>query len=108
MTHLKDVRPREMFERMQTQWFGTPGPLSGDLLADDVVIEVPFAPPGRPVRIEGRQRWLDLVNPQRASFPLRFDGCRTRAVHDTADPSTIVVEYELTATDTVTGRQGSA
>ena len=102
------MEPREMFMQMQTHWFGKTGPLTGDLLADDVVIEVPFAPPGRPVRVEGKQRWLDLVNPQREGFPLRFDACHTRAVHDTADPSTIVVEYELTATNTVTGRSGSA
>jgi ketosteroid isomerase-like protein len=102
------VTPRELFEQMQQQWFGRPGVLTGELLADDVVIETPFAPPGRPTRIEGRQRWLDHVNPQRATFPLRFGGCRTRAVHDTTDPATIVVEYELTATDTRTSRQGTA
>ena len=102
------MQPRELFEQMQTQWFGRPGPLTGDLLADDVVIEVPFAAPGRPTRFEGRQRWLDFANPQRAGFPIRFEACHTRAVHDTADPDTIVVEYELTAVNTVTDRRGTA
>lgn len=102
------MTPREMFEQMQRQWFGRPGALTGELLADDVVIETPFAAPGRPTRVEGRQRWLDGVNPQRVAIPLRFEDCATRAVHDTADPETIVVEYELTATNTNTGKRGTA
>jgi ketosteroid isomerase-like protein len=103
------MRPRELFEQMQQQWwFGRPGALTGDLLAHDVVVETPFAAPGRPTRIEGRQRWLDHVNPQRVAFPVRFEGCHTRAVHDTADPDTIVVEYELTARHADTGRRATA
>src|SRR5437868_5930840 len=100
--------PRDMFQRMQQQWFGQPGALAGELLADDVVIEAPFAPPGRPNRFEGKQQWLDFANPQRAVFPIRIDACRTLAIHDTADPNTIVVEYELTGTSTKTSQQGSA
>jgi ketosteroid isomerase-like protein len=102
------MTPREMFEQMQRQWFSRPGPLTGELLADDVVIETPFAAPGRPTRVEGRQRWLAGVNPQRTAIPLHFDGCTTRAVHDTADPDTIVVEYDLSATNTNTGQRGTA
>ncbi len=100
--------PREVFQRMQQEWFGQPTPLTGDLMTDDVVIEAPFAPPGRPNRFEGKQQFLDFANPQRAVFPVRFDGCRTVAVHDTTDPDTIVVEYELTGTSTVTNRQATA
>jgi ketosteroid isomerase-like protein len=99
--------PRDLFQQMQQQWFGQPGPLTGDLLADDVIIEAPFAAAG-PRRIEGRQRFLDFANPQRATFPVRFDGCRTVAIHDTTDPATIVVEYELTGTSTTTNRQATA
>jgi ketosteroid isomerase-like protein len=97
-----------MYELMQTLWFGEPGPLTGDLFAEDAVVETPFAPPGHPPRREGRQAILDGLNPQRAAFPIRIDGCRTRAVHDTADPETIIVEYDLTATSTRTGRQATA
>jgi uncharacterized protein len=98
---------RDLFEQLREQWFGQPGPLTGDLLTDDVVVELPFAP-GGPSRIEGRETFLARINPQRAAFPLRIDGSRVLAVHDTADPDTIVVEYELTATSTVTGRQSSS
>ncbi|MFC4057024.1 nuclear transport factor 2 family protein [Planomonospora corallina] len=100
--------PREMFQRMQREWFGRPAELTGDDLAEDVVVEIPFAPPGLPARIEGRQRFLEFVNPQRAGFPVRFDDCRVTAVHDTADPGTIVVEYELTGTSVKTDRRSTA
>jgi uncharacterized protein len=99
--------PRDLFAQMRQQWFGQAEPLAGDLLADDVIIENPFAPAG-PHRLEGRQQFLEYVNPQRATFPVRFDECRTIAIHDTTDPDTIVVEYELTGTSTRTGRAGTA
>src|SRR5687767_7601922 len=102
------ITPRDMFQEMQQQWFGQSGALNGDLLTDDVVIESPFAPPGRPARLEGKQRWLDFANPERAAFPIRIDACRTVAIHDTTDPNTIVVEYELTGTSTRTSQQATA
>jgi len=100
--------PRDLFEQMRQQWFGQPTPLTGDILADDVVMETPFAAPGRPTRIDGKQQFLDFANPRRAVFPVRFDGCRTIAIHDTTDANTIVVEYELTGTSTKTNRQATA
>jgi ketosteroid isomerase-like protein len=99
--------PRLLFQQMQQRWFGPVAALTGDLLADDVIIENPFASPG-PHRIEGRQQFLDFANPRRATFPVRFDACRTIAIHDTTDPATIVVEYELTGTSTTTSRQATA
>jgi len=99
--------PRDMFQRMR-RWFEQPGALTGELLADDVVIESPFAPPGRPTRFEGKQQWLDYANPERAAFPVRIEACRTRAIHDTTDPDTIVVEYELTGTSSRTDQRATA
>ncbi|MBO2453633.1 nuclear transport factor 2 family protein [Actinomadura barringtoniae] len=80
----------------------------GDLLAEDVVLETPFAPPGRPTRIEGRDRFLAIAEPQRAALPVRFEAAPVLAVHDTLDPEVIVVEYELAGTITTTGRKASA
>jgi ketosteroid isomerase-like protein len=99
--------PRDLFEQMQKQWFSEPIPLTGDDLADDVVVESPFAA-GGPHRWEGKQQFLDFVNPQRATFPVRFDACCTIAIHDTTDPDTIVVEYELTGTSTKTNKQATS
>src|SRR5438270_792322 len=99
--------PRELFQQMQQQWFGRVAALTGDLLADDVVVESPFAAAG-PHRLVGKQQFLDFVNPRRAAFPVRFEACRTTAVHETTDPDTIVVEYELTGTSTTTNRRSTA
>ncbi|WP_106396487.1 nuclear transport factor 2 family protein [Actinocorallia populi] len=88
--------PRDVFEHMRRQWLGpVPGP-HADLLADDVVIETPFAPPGRPSRIQGREAFLAYAGPQRAALPVRFEAVDVLAVHDTADPEVIVVEYTIT------------
>ena len=102
------MTPHEAFDSMRDQWLTGPGALSGDGLADDVVVEWPFAAPGRPRRIEGREAFLAFAGPERAALPLRIDACDVRAVHDTTDPATIVVEYSLTATALATGRRATA
>lgn len=103
-----DTTPREVFQRMQERWIGLPQPLTGDEYADDVVIEIPFAPAGHRRRFDGKRDFLEYANPRRAAMPVRFDGCRTIAVHETQDPDTIVVEYELTGTVLPTNKQSSA
>lgn len=100
------LTPREVFARMQEAWLG--GRDDGDLLAEDVVTEAPFAPPGHPKRREGRDNVLSFYRPQRAAFPVRFEEVRDVVVHETADPEVIVVEYTLAGTVTTTGRRGSA
>ncbi|HYZ57604.1 MAG TPA: nuclear transport factor 2 family protein [Streptosporangiaceae bacterium] len=99
--------PREVFAHMQRSWLGQASH-DGDLLADDVVIEVPFAPPGRTRRFEGREQWLAFAEPERAALPVRFEQVRNVVVHETTDPEVIVAEYELAGTVTTTGRRASA
>jgi ketosteroid isomerase-like protein len=100
--------PREVFERMQRRWLEPGGDLEPDLLADDVIIEMPFAPPGRPSRYEGRETFLQFAGPERAAFPVRIEAVRNVVVHDTTDPEVIVVEYELAGVVTTTGHRASA
>jgi uncharacterized protein len=103
------VGPREVFARMREQWLdNTVNHPMDSLLADDAVLETPFAPPGRPRRIEGREEFLALAQAGRAALPVRFEECRVTAIHDTADPEVIVVEYELAGTVTTTGRGAAA
>jgi ketosteroid isomerase-like protein len=92
---------------MQQSWL-TKADHATDPLADDVVIEMPFARPGRPRRIEGRDQVLAFFGPQRAAFPVRFEEVRNIVIHDTSDPEIIVVEYELAGTVLTTGHQASA
>ncbi|GAA4236507.1 hypothetical protein GCM10022254_46300 [Actinomadura meridiana] len=100
--------PREVFEHMRRQWLAAEGDQFGDLLADDAVVEMPFAPPGRPSRIEGRDRFVAFAAQRRAALPVRFEEVRDVVIHDTADPEVIVVEYELAGTVTTTGRRAAA
>jgi ketosteroid isomerase-like protein len=100
--------PREVFARMREQWLGNAVDPIGSLLAEDAVIETPFAPPGRPRRFEGRAEFLAFAQAGRAGLPVRFEECREIAVHDTADPEVIVVEYELAGTVTTTGHRAAA
>ncbi|MER7133643.1 nuclear transport factor 2 family protein [Streptosporangium saharense] len=101
--------PRELFERMWPHWLGhtTRQGNEADLLTEDVVLEMPFARPGGPSRVEGREEVLAFVTPRRAALPARLDGVRCLAVHGTADPDVIVVEYEITGTSALTGRRAS-
>jgi ketosteroid isomerase-like protein len=100
--------PREVFARMKQQWLSNTVNTMDSLLADDAVIETPFAPPGRPRRFRGREEFLAFAQAGRASLPVRFEKCQETAIHETADPEVIVVEYELTGTVTTTGYQATA
>jgi ketosteroid isomerase-like protein len=99
--------PREVFTRMQQTWLSG-GTIDAALLAEDVVVEVPFAPSGRPQRFVGRDQFLAFANAGRAALPVRFDNCRQIAIHQTSDPDVLVVEYELRGTFTTTGQPGAA
>jgi hypothetical protein len=101
------VGPRELFERsIVTQFLSAE--YTGDYLADDVVIEWPFAAPGRPRRVDGRAAFLAIARPGRAAMPFRFDECVVEAVHETADPEVIVAEYRLGGTLLSGGERRSA
>lgn len=61
-----------------------------DLWADDAVFEFPFAPPGAPRRLVGK----DAVRAYMADYPDHIDlrDFPDLTVHETADPAMIVVE----------------
>lgn len=95
-----------VIERMGAGWLGDPAAID-DLLADDAVLEVPFAPGGAQTWA-GRDEWLAFAGPARVAFPVRFDTFTKVAVHLTVDPEVAVVEYELGGEITTTGQRGSA
>ncbi|MEV4764866.1 nuclear transport factor 2 family protein [Micromonospora chokoriensis] len=102
------MTPSEIFDSMRVRWLANLPTYEASSLADDVVIEEPFAAPGCPTRTEGKQRVLEYTQAGRAVFPVRFDDCRNVVVYETADPEVIVVEYELVGTHTATGVTASA
>jgi uncharacterized protein len=100
--------PREVFDRMVAGWLDQATEPMGGLLAEDAVIESPFAPPGRPRRFEGRDTFVAYAKAGRAALPVRFEECRDVVVHETADPEVVVVEYVLGGTVTTTNHRASA
>lgn len=98
--------PLAVYRRMQEALLHGRGEgatlLPAELLADDVVVETPFAPAGAR-RYDGRDAWLSYYRTQGAGLVVRFEELRELATHTTDDPQVIVVEYELTGTVMATG-----
>jgi uncharacterized protein len=100
--------PREVFARLQEYLLASDPDVVAVVWAEDVVVETPFAPPGRPRRVHGREELLALARAGRAAMPVRFEEIRDVVVHETADPEVIVVEYEIAGTVTTTNRPAAA
>lgn len=78
------------------------------MFAADGVMELPFAPPGVPRRLEGREQIRRILAPAgRASREAgrRILGYSSVVVHETADPEVIVVEFDLDGEVTDSGEQ---
>lgn len=71
--------------------------------ATDAVHEFPFTYTGGPTRLEGRDEIVDWIAAGWAENQLTYERYRTLAIHDTADPNTIVVEQEAVGTSPATG-----
>jgi ketosteroid isomerase-like protein len=88
-----------------------------DLWAEDGTMEFPFAPPGRPRRLDGKRAVAAYMRPYPDHIDLHdFPEVR---IHETTDPATIVVEmrgvgrvvptndpFEMTYVAVVTVRDG--
>ncbi len=74
-----------------------------DLFAPDGVIESPFAPPGAPSRLEGREA-IRAYSRQVVASPVRLDDLEEVELHQTQDPEVVIAEVRATATLTTTGR----
>ena len=72
-----------------------------DLCADDVVFEFPFAPPGRPTRVEGKPALGDYL--RALSGRVRIEGVRNVEVHETVKPDVAIIEMTMTGSVTATG-----
>ena len=78
-----------------------------DLFAPDGVIEAPFAPPGAPSRLEGREAIREYSRHLMAS-PLRLVDFEVIELYQTQDPEVVIVELRTTGTITTTGRPFTA
>ncbi|KAA2267129.1 hypothetical protein F0L68_00940 [Solihabitans fulvus] len=71
--------------------------------AIDAVHEFPFAYPGVPSRLAGRDNIVNWIAAGWQANPLKYEHYRILAIHDTSDPDTIIVEQEALGTSPTTG-----
>jgi hypothetical protein len=62
--------------------------------AEDDVHEFPVTVPGMPSRVVSRETIVGFIASNWEASPLWVARYRTIAVHETSDPTTIVVEHE--------------
>jgi ketosteroid isomerase-like protein len=95
--------PLEALDRMRAAAIAQSAGQMGRVYAPDAVHEFPFTRPGAPARMEGRDAIIGFITAFWETSPLRYERYRTIAIHQTADPDTIVVEQEVAGTSTTTG-----
>jgi uncharacterized protein (TIGR02246 family) len=78
-----------------------------DLFAPDAVTEMPFAPPGAPSRLAGREAVRAYAR-QVMAAPLRLEEYEVTELHQTQDPEVVVVEMRTRGTLTTTGQSFAA
>jgi uncharacterized protein len=74
-----------------------------DLFAPDGVIESPFAPPGVPSLLEGREAIREYSRRVVAS-PLQLEEYEVAEFYQTQDPEVVIVEMRAKVTLTTTGQ----
>jgi uncharacterized protein len=74
-----------------------------DLYAPDAVMESPFAPPGAPSSLEGREAIREYSR-HISALPLRVEEYEVAQLYQTQDPEVVIVEMRARATLTTTGR----
>jgi uncharacterized protein len=78
-----------------------------DLFTPDGVMESPFAPPGVPLRLEGRKAIREYSRRVMAS-PVRLEDYEVSEFYQAEDPEVVIVEMRSKATLTTTGRSVTA
>jgi uncharacterized protein len=78
-----------------------------DLFAPDAVLEAPFAPPGAPARLEGREAIREYSHHVMASS-LRFEDFEVAELYQTQDPEVVIVEVRAKGSLTTTGHSFAA
>ena len=107
MSEPAGASPREIFERLHERVrddYDMDG--QADLYAPDGVLELPFAPPGVPHRIWGREEiraFLGAAGQRARQAGRRIVRYDPVVVHETADPEVIVAEFDLHGEVAATG-----
>jgi hypothetical protein len=92
-----------MFDRLLPMFLDKDLDGFADLFAEDGVHELPFAPPGIPRRIEGRENIRAYLTAL-TETPLTHKEFQPVTVYDTNDPEVAIAEYDAHGVVTGTGR----
>ncbi|PRX99036.1 nuclear transport factor 2 family protein [Allonocardiopsis opalescens] len=95
--------PREMFDRLVELFLAKDLTGFAELFAEDGVLELPFAPPGRPSVVRGRAA-IRAELAAIAETPLVHREFRDMAVYRTDDPEVVIAEYDAHGEVAGTGR----
>lgn len=98
---------RAMLERLLPMFLATDLNGFADLFAEDGVHELPFAPPGVPRTIVGRENIRAYVTAISNPAPLTHTDFANVRIHDTADPEVAIAEYDAEGHVTATGERYS-
>ncbi|WP_067501679.1 nuclear transport factor 2 family protein [Actinoplanes sp. TFC3] len=98
------MTPHAIFERIRSRWLAGYPTFDAALLTEDITLETPFSNHS----LTGRDRVLAYITAGHAAIPFRLTACHTRAIHETSNPGTIIIEYELSGAMTATGATATA
>ncbi len=96
------MTPREIVARVLEAELGRDMDAFSDLIAEDGVLEMPYAPPGAR-RIEGRETIRARLRKGVELSPLRLEGAVREEVYETSDPEVVIREMELHGTVVASG-----
>ena len=102
------VTPAEVLARRHQLMLNADADGFADLFAPDAEMEFAFhGPPGRPVRLVGREAIRDYTR-QVMALPLRIEDYEVAKLYQTEDPEVVIAEMRARATVTATGRSITA
>jgi uncharacterized protein len=104
---MSSVTPADVLARRRRLILSGDADGFADLFAPDAVIEAPFAPPGAPSRLVGREAIREYARHLVAS-PLRLEDFEVAELYQTPDPEVVIVEMSAKATVTTTGQSVAA
>jgi hypothetical protein len=104
---MSSVTPADVLDRRRQLILNGDADGFAGLFAPDGVIEAPFAPPGVPARLEGREA-IRAYSRHIMAAPLRLEDFEVAELYQTQDPEVVVAEMRTTGTLTATGRPFTA
>jgi uncharacterized protein len=90
---MEGTDPRAVLDRAQRLFLRKDLDGFAGMFAVDGTHELPFAPPGVPRLLRGREHIREYLTSITAT-PLEITGFHDQTVHETADPEVIIAEYE--------------